>query len=115
MISYQTICYFKNHVAAISEEHIILQQSHFHHTEQQEMMVAEAVPLIKKCTKAGSGYGGFVPMIDTEFESGHAYGKSLRTVKSCVGSTWCRFGVDDAVSFAIQVEERYKGSGLLTN
>ncbi|WP_339925678.1 nitrite reductase large subunit NirB [uncultured Cyclobacterium sp.] len=43
------------------------------------------------------------------FESGHAYGKSLRTVKSCVGSTWCRYGVQDAVSFAIQVEERYRG------
>ena len=48
-------------------------------------------------------------LIEASFESGHAYGKSLRTVKSCVGSTWCRFGMDDAVSFAIQVEERYKG------
>jgi len=43
------------------------------------------------------------------FESGHAYGKALRTVKSCVGSTWCRYGVQDSVSFAIRVEERYKG------
>jgi nitrite reductase (NADH) large subunit len=43
------------------------------------------------------------------FESGHAYGKALRTVKSCVGSTWCRFGVQDSVAFAIEVEERYKG------
>mmetsp|Transcript_7512 Transcript_7512/g.18065 ORF Transcript_7512/g.18065 Transcript_7512/m.18065 type:complete len:1090 (-) Transcript_7512:129-3398(-) len=43
------------------------------------------------------------------FESGHAYGKALRTVKSCVGSTWCRYGVQDSVSFAIQVENRYKG------
>jgi len=42
-------------------------------------------------------------------ESGHAYGKALRTVKSCVGSTWCRFGVQDSVSFAIRVENRYKG------
>lgn len=42
-------------------------------------------------------------------ESGHAYGKALRTVKSCVGSTWCRFGVQDSVSFAIEVENRYKG------
>ncbi len=48
-------------------------------------------------------------LIDAGFESGHAYGKSLRTVKSCVGTTWCRFGVQDAVSFAIQVEERYRG------
>jgi nitrite reductase (NADH) large subunit len=43
------------------------------------------------------------------FESGHAYGKSLRTVKSCVGSTWCRYGVQDSVSFAVRVENRYKG------
>ena len=42
-------------------------------------------------------------------ESGHAYGKALRTVKSCVGSTWCRFGVQDSVSFAIRFENRYKG------
>ncbi|WP_031526338.1 nitrite reductase large subunit NirB [Dyadobacter crusticola] len=48
-------------------------------------------------------------LIDAGFESGHAYGKSLRTVKSCVGSTWCRFGVQDSVSFAIEVENRYKG------
>lgn len=43
------------------------------------------------------------------FESGHAYGKALRTVKSCVGSTWCRYGVQDSVSFAVKVENRYKG------
>ena len=48
-------------------------------------------------------------LIDEGFESGHAYGKSLRTVKSCVGSTWCRFGLHDSVSFAIQIENRYKG------
>ncbi|CAG5016238.1 Nitrite reductase [NAD(P)H] [Dyadobacter sp. CECT 9275] len=48
-------------------------------------------------------------LIHAGFESGHAYGKSLRTVKSCVGSTWCRFGVQDSVSFAIEVEDRYKG------
>ncbi len=48
-------------------------------------------------------------LVNAGFESGHAYGKSLRTVKSCVGSTWCRFGVQDAVSFAIEVEERYRG------
>ncbi|HEV3364175.1 MAG TPA: nitrite reductase (NAD(P)H), partial [Acidimicrobiia bacterium] len=43
------------------------------------------------------------------FESGHAYGKALRTVKSCVGSTWCRFGVQDSVSLAIEIELRYRG------
>jgi len=48
-------------------------------------------------------------LIDAGFESGHAYGKSLRTVKSCVGSTWCRYGLHDSVSFAIEIEERYKG------
>jgi nitrite reductase (NADH) large subunit len=48
-------------------------------------------------------------LIDAGFESGHAYGKALRTVKSCVGSTWCRFGLHDSVSFAIEIEDRYKG------
>ncbi len=48
-------------------------------------------------------------LIAEGFESGHAYGKSLRTIKSCVGSTWCRYGVQDSVSFAVFVEERYKG------
>jgi nitrite reductase (NADH) large subunit len=48
-------------------------------------------------------------LIDAGFESGHAYGKALRTVKSCVGSTWCRYGMDESVSFAIALEERYKG------
>jgi nitrite reductase (NADH) large subunit len=48
-------------------------------------------------------------LIDAGFESGHAYGKSLRTVKSCVGSTWCRYGVQDSVAFAIELEDRYKG------
>jgi nitrite reductase (NADH) large subunit len=48
-------------------------------------------------------------LIDAGFESGHAYGKSLRTVKSCVGSTWCRFGVGDSMGFGIALENRYKG------
>jgi len=48
-------------------------------------------------------------LIAAGFESGHAYGKSLRTVKSCVGSTWCRFGVDDSVGLAVELENRYKG------
>ncbi|GMG87713.1 nitrite reductase large subunit NirB [Biformimicrobium ophioploci] len=48
-------------------------------------------------------------LIDAGFETGHAYGKSLRTVKSCVGSTWCRFGVQDSVGMALLVENRYKG------
>ena len=48
-------------------------------------------------------------LIAAGFESGHAYGKSLRTVKSCVGSTWCRFGVQDSAKMAIDLENRYKG------
>jgi nitrite reductase (NADH) large subunit len=48
-------------------------------------------------------------LIAAGFETGHAYGKSLRTVKSCVGSTWCRYGVQDSVSMAIRLENRYKG------
>ncbi|WP_421868802.1 nitrite reductase large subunit NirB [Motiliproteus sp.] len=48
-------------------------------------------------------------LIDAGFETGHAYGKSLRTVKSCVGSTWCRYGVQDSVGMAIRLEHRYKG------
>jgi nitrite reductase (NADH) large subunit len=48
-------------------------------------------------------------LIAAGFESGHAYGKSLRTVKSCVGSTWCRYGVGDSIGFAIALENRYKG------
>lgn len=48
-------------------------------------------------------------LVDAGFESGQAYGKSLRTVKSCVGSTWCRFGVQDSVQMAIALELRYRG------
>ncbi|TNC93235.1 nitrite reductase large subunit NirB [Thalassolituus sp.] len=48
-------------------------------------------------------------LIDAGLETGQAYGKSVRTVKSCVGSTWCRYGVLDSVSMAVAIEERYKG------
>ncbi|MEC9365241.1 MAG: nitrite reductase large subunit NirB [Pseudomonadota bacterium] len=48
-------------------------------------------------------------LVEAGFESGHAYGKAMRTVKSCVGSTWCRYGVQDSVSMAIKIEERYRG------
>tara|TARA_R110002049_G_scaffold248695_4_gene423173 strand:+ start:12539 stop:15064 length:2526 start_codon:yes stop_codon:yes gene_type:complete len=48
-------------------------------------------------------------LIEAGFESGHAYGKSLRTVKSCVGSTWCRYGMHESVTFAIEIENRYRG------
>ena len=48
-------------------------------------------------------------LIDAGFESGHAYGKAMRTVKSCVGDTWCRYGVQDSVGMAILLEQRYRG------
>ncbi|HEY4613915.1 MAG TPA: nitrite reductase large subunit NirB, partial [Citricoccus sp.] len=48
-------------------------------------------------------------LVDAGFESGQAYGKALRNVKSCVGSTWCRYGVQDSVAMAVRLEERYRG------
>jgi nitrite reductase (NADH) large subunit len=48
-------------------------------------------------------------LIAAGFESGHAYGKAMRTVKSCVGETWCRYGVQDSVAMAIRLELRYRG------
>ncbi|EQA3420732.1 nitrite reductase large subunit NirB, partial [Cronobacter dublinensis] len=48
-------------------------------------------------------------LVAAGFETGHAYGKSLRTVKSCVGSTWCRYGVQDSTGLAVELENRYKG------
>jgi len=48
-------------------------------------------------------------LVEAGFESGHAYGKALRTVKSCVGSTWCRYGVQDSTTMAINIENRYRG------
>lgn len=48
-------------------------------------------------------------LIAAGFETGHAYGKAVRTVKSCVGSTWCRYGVQDSVAMALAIEHRYKG------
>lgn len=47
-------------------------------------------------------------LVDAGMESGHAYAKSLRTVKSCVGTTWCRYGIGDSVGMAVRLEERYK-------
>ncbi|KAL1969380.1 hypothetical protein VTN77DRAFT_9573 [Rasamsonia byssochlamydoides] len=65
-------------------------------------------------------------LVDAGMESGHAYAKALRTIKSCVGTAWCRFGIGDSVGMAIRLEERYKSirsphkikggvSGLLTS
>ena len=47
-------------------------------------------------------------LVNAGMESGHAYAKSLRTVKSCVGTTWCRYGIGDSVGMAVRLEERYK-------
>ena len=51
-------------------------------------------------------------LVDAGFESGHAYGKALRTVKSCVGSTWCRYGVQDSVGLAHRARESLQGPAL---
>lgn len=47
--------------------------------------------------------------MDAGFESGSAYGKALRNVKSCIGNSWCRFGVQDSVALAVDMENRYRG------
>ncbi|MCU6455485.1 nitrite reductase large subunit NirB [Sphingomonas sp. A2-49] len=44
--------------------------------------------------------------------SGHAYGKSLRTVKTCVGSEWCRFGTQDSTGLGVKVERMTWGSWM---
>lgn len=48
-------------------------------------------------------------LVDAGFESGSAYGKALRNVKSCIGNSWCRFGVQDSVALAVDLENRYRG------
>ncbi len=49
-------------------------------------------------------------LVEAGFVSGHAYGKSLRTVKTCVGSEWCRFGTQDSTGLGIRVEKMTWGS-----
>ena len=48
-------------------------------------------------------------LIAAGFETGQAYAKALRMAKTCVGSTWCRYGVGDSLGFGIALENRYKG------
>lgn len=48
---------------------------------------------------------------DLDMPSGYAYGKSLRTVKTCVGSTFCRFGTQDAIGMGIQLEKKFERLG----
>lgn len=48
-------------------------------------------------------------LIEAGFETGQAYAKALRMAKTCVGSTWCRYGVGDSVGFGVELENRYKG------
>jgi nitrite reductase (NADH) large subunit len=91
-------------------------------TPQKLMVIAEVAQDFGLYTKITGGqridlFGATVDqlpliwrrLVDAGFESGHAYGKALRTVKSCVGSTWCRYGVQDSVGLAIQLELRYRG------
>jgi nitrite reductase (NADH) large subunit len=91
-------------------------------TPQKLMVIAEVARDFDLYTKITGGqridlFGARVEqlpaiwrrLVDAGFESGHAYGKALRTVKSCVGSTWCRYGVQDSVSLAIELELRYRG------
>ena len=91
-------------------------------TPQQLIVIGEVAQKYRLYTKITGGqridmFGAQVDqlpaiwreLIDAGFESGHAYGKALRTVKSCVGSTWCRYGVQDSVGLAIDIENRYKG------
>jgi nitrite reductase (NADH) large subunit len=44
------------------------------------------------------------------FVSGHAYGKALRTVKTCVGSEWCRFGTQDSTTMGVRLEKMTWGA-----
>ena len=48
-------------------------------------------------------------LIDAGFETGHAYAKALRMAKTCVGSSWCRYGVGDSIALGVELENRYKG------
>ena len=91
-------------------------------TPEKLIAIGEVAKEYKLYTKITGGqridlFGATLPqlpeiwkkLIDAGFETGQAYGKSVRTVKSCVGSTWCRFGVKDSVGMAIDIENRYKG------
>ncbi|WP_211197867.1 nitrite reductase large subunit NirB [Permianibacter fluminis] len=49
--------------------------------------------------------GVWADLAKAGFVSGHAYGKALRTVKTCVGSEWCRFGTQDSTAMGIQLEK----------
>ncbi len=49
---------------------------------------------------------------DAGFVSGHAYGKAMRTVKTCVGKTWCRFGTQDSTGLGVKLEELTWGSWM---
>ncbi len=91
-------------------------------TPEKLMIIAEVARDYKLYTKITGGqridlFGAklnqlpaiWTRLVDAGFETGQAYGKSVRTVKSCVGSTWCRYGVQDSVKLAIDLENRYKG------
>ncbi len=48
-------------------------------------------------------------LVAAGYETGQAYAKALRMAKTCVGSTWCRYGVQDSVGLGVMLENRYKG------
>ena len=91
-------------------------------TPEKLIVLGEVAKEYKLYTKITGGqridlFGATLPqlpeiwkkLVDAGFETGQAYGKSLRTVKSCVGSTWCRYGVNDSMTMAVDLENRYKG------
>ncbi|WP_455205449.1 nitrite reductase large subunit NirB [Kaarinaea lacus] len=51
-------------------------------------------------------------LTDAGLVSGHAYGKALRTVKTCAGKTWCRFGTQNSTGLGVQLEEMTWGSWM---
>jgi nitrite reductase (NADH) large subunit len=51
-------------------------------------------------------------LTDAGFVSGHAYGKAMRTVKTCAGKTWCRFGTQNSTGLGVQLEELTWGSWM---
>ncbi len=51
-------------------------------------------------------------LTDAGFVSGHAYGKAMRTVKTCAGKTWCRFGTQNSTALGVKLEELTWGSWM---
>jgi nitrite reductase (NADH) large subunit len=91
-----------------------LECNHCCHLQSWEFLLEVWLEIIGSCCFCHHHSWHELPEIwealgEVGFESGHAYDKALRTFKSCVGSTWCRYGVQDPVSFAMRVENCCKG------